>query len=56
MIEFYKSGDSFGEPVREPGRGSKPIPDQPPQEPQEDGSAETSPVLEKADAAQAKHD
>jgi len=28
LMEFYKSGDTFGEPVREPGRGSKPIPEQ----------------------------
>jgi len=26
LIEFYKSGNSFGDPVREPGRGSNPIP------------------------------
>ncbi|HUT11749.1 MAG TPA: hypothetical protein VMY42_14710, partial [Thermoguttaceae bacterium] len=25
LMEFYKSGDTFGEPVREPGRGSKPV-------------------------------
>ena len=25
LIEFYKSGNSFGDPVREPGRGSNPI-------------------------------
>lgn len=26
LLEFYKSGDSIGDPVREPGRGSNPIP------------------------------
>jgi hypothetical protein len=50
VIEFYKWGDTFGEPVQEPGRGSMPIPDQPPQKPQEDGSAKALPALEEADA------
>ena len=27
LLEFYKSGDSIGEPVRDPGRGSNPMPD-----------------------------
>ena len=26
VVEFYKSGDTFGDPIREPGRGSNPLP------------------------------
>jgi len=34
LMEFYKSGDTFGDPIREPGRGSNPvIPDAAPESP-----------------------
>jgi hypothetical protein len=42
VIEFYKSGNTFGDPVREPGPGSNPVPrDQPAPSPQPDRPAPT---------------
>ena len=55
LVQFYKSGESIGEPQREPGRGRKPLPDaQAPRGPQTSIPAPSEPVAHSQPSATAK--
>jgi hypothetical protein len=49
VIEFYKSGTSFGDPVQEPGRGSLPVGEPPSQAPPAVEPGEKGPMAERVD-------